>query len=383
MIDSVPGVQCQVDGGELRQVLIGGVEQIVYFVVFVLSYSRLMYVSARARPLDTGTLIRMHDAAFRYFGGLPQECVYDQTKLVVINEEFRELTLNQRFAEYATQAGFEVRACEGYDPESKGKVEAGVKYVKYHSLYAEEFADWEAVHGHLGQWLEQQANARCHGTTGQRPREHFERHERAALKPYLSPTPLLGPAAALARKADKTGLIAWQGNKYSVPLPYQRARVGVDCEAGQLRIHDLASGQCIATHVLCADKGHIIKNTNHYRDYQQRLHDQEAAIAQRLGEVLGTQLCQRLKASEPKIYKDQRAGVLKLLAQHPEVPAELLAAVVERPRLTATQLRDYLEAYRLCPERLPQEPSPLKAAPTLLAAYHGLSQSQPGGHCHE
>jgi len=378
VIDIVPGVQCQVDGGELRQVLIGGVEQVVYFVVFVLSYSRLLYVSASARPIDTVMLIRMHDAAFRYFGGVVQECVYDQAKLVVINEEFRELTLNQRFAEYATHAGFAVRACAGYDPESKGKVEAGVKYVKYNGLYAEEFPDWEALHVHLAHWLERQANARCHAATGEVPRAHFERAERAVLTPYLSPTLLLDPATRVTRKADKTGLIAWQGNKYSVPLNYQQSSVGVDCEDGQLRVHDLASGECIATHRLCPATGQIIKNTNHYRDYRQRIRDLEAAVAQRLGEVLGAKLCQQLKASEPKIYKDQLAGVLKLLQQYPEVPVECLASLAERPHLTATQLRDYLAAYSRCPERLHPEPSQPHAAPTLLAVYHALNQPQPG-----
>jgi transposase len=119
VVDRVPGVQCQVDGGELRGVMIGGVETTIYFMVFVLSYSRLMHVSISAQPIDTQTLIYQHDAAFRYFGGMPQECVYDQTKLVVINEIFRELELNQRFHHYATAAGFYIRACEGYDPESK------------------------------------------------------------------------------------------------------------------------------------------------------------------------------------------------------------------------------------------------------------------------
>ncbi len=38
VLDMVPGVQCQVDGGELREVMIGGVATVVYFVVFVLSY---------------------------------------------------------------------------------------------------------------------------------------------------------------------------------------------------------------------------------------------------------------------------------------------------------------------------------------------------------
>src|SRR3546814_5804012 len=71
---------------------------------------------------------------------MPEECVYDQTKLVVLSEQYRELTLNPRFHEFATTAGFRIYACEGYDPESKGKVEAGVKYVKQDGLYGEEFA---------------------------------------------------------------------------------------------------------------------------------------------------------------------------------------------------------------------------------------------------
>ncbi len=119
VIDAVPGVQCQVDGGELRDVKIGGVISTVYFWVFVLSYSRLMYVSLSKTPVNTIRFIQMHDAAFRYFGGMPEECVYDQTKLVVIKEVFREVTFNERFYRYASAIGLDCRVCEGYDPESK------------------------------------------------------------------------------------------------------------------------------------------------------------------------------------------------------------------------------------------------------------------------
>lgn len=105
IIDHVPGVQCQVDPGELRGVLVGGEPQTLYFVVFVLSFSRLMYVGLSFEPIDTGRFIQLHDEAFRYFGGVTEECVYDQTKLVVIEELYRELTLNQRFAEYAATVG--------------------------------------------------------------------------------------------------------------------------------------------------------------------------------------------------------------------------------------------------------------------------------------
>jgi transposase len=116
-----------VDPGELLGVMVGGVELTLHFLVFVLSCSRLMSVGVSFRPLDTATFIQLHDEAFRYFGGVTEECVYDQTKLVVIREQYRELTLNQRFHQYASTADYRIHACEGYDPESKGKVEAGVK----------------------------------------------------------------------------------------------------------------------------------------------------------------------------------------------------------------------------------------------------------------
>ena len=187
VVDMVPGVQCQVDGGELRGVMIGGKETTVYFMVFVLSYSRLMHVSLSARPIDTQALIYQHDAAFSYFGGMPQECVYDQTKLVVIHEIFRELELNQRFHQYATGAGFHVRACEGYDPERKGKVESGVKYVKQNGLYGETFKDWKSLEAYMADWLDTVANKRLHGTTSQQPWTRYDYEEKGKMQPYLTP----------------------------------------------------------------------------------------------------------------------------------------------------------------------------------------------------
>jgi transposase len=57
VVEGVPGVLCQIDPGELRRVLINGVERVLYFVVFVLPYSRLMYVNVSFRPLDTTSFI--------------------------------------------------------------------------------------------------------------------------------------------------------------------------------------------------------------------------------------------------------------------------------------------------------------------------------------
>ncbi|WP_323012395.1 IS21 family transposase [Castellaniella sp.] len=345
VLQTVPGVQCQVDPGELREVLIGGQARTVHFVVFVLSYSRLLYVGLAFKALDTAAFIELHDQAMRYFGGVPEECIYDQTKLVVIDERYRELTVNARFYEYATHARFRIHACEGYDPESKGKVEAGVKYVKTDCLYGEEFASEQALREHLAQWLEDVANARLHGTTGQIPRELFEKEERKHLRPYNPSFDLTTQSAVWQRRrADKTGLISWQSNKYSVPLAWQRAYVGVVEQDGGLVITDLESGSVIATHTLCVGRGQIAKNNHHYRDHAQRITDLEQEIATLIPSPDAQALCATLKHTSPRIYKDQLVAVCKMLRVYAKTDAGLIAALARRPSMTATQLERYLQA---------------------------------------
>lgn len=347
VLEMVPGVQIQVDPGELRGVTIAGQERTLYFVVFVLSCSRLMYVGVTFRPLNTESFIQLHDEAFRYFGGITEECVYDQTKMVVLDEQYRELTVNPRFHQYATTVGYRIHACEGYDPESKGKVEAGVKYVKQDCLYGEVFASEEAVRQHIQDWLGEVANARTHGTTGQQPRAHFEAEERDHLRPYLAPDSLVHPQAQReTRRADKTGLISWQANKYSVPMAWQQAQVGVCARDGQLQIHDLETGEVIATHALCIEKGCTLKNNHHYRDQTQRIIDLEASIREALTDTQGEALCRLLKQTSPRIYKDQLVATRNLLRQHAPVEAALIDDLLQHHQLTATGLQRRLEAWQ-------------------------------------
>ncbi|MBO6506814.1 MAG: IS21 family transposase [Kordiimonadaceae bacterium] len=371
IIDDVPGVQCQVDGGELRDVLVGGVNRTLYFLVFVLSFSRLMYISTSLRPINTDRFIQMHDEAFRFFGGVPEECVYDQTKLVVIDETFREVELNNRFKQFALHHGFYVHACEGFDPESKGKVEAGVKYGKGDCFCGEQFIDAASIQTHALNWLDEVANVRMHGTTRQVPRELFEHRERACLKPYQAYVP---DTERLTRKADKTGLISYQANRYSVPLAYQRARVVIEPTAHELRILDAITGEELARHTLVAGKGQIVKNTHHYRDVNVVIADRETELIALTG-IYGQPLCDLLKHTSPKIYKDQLAGVIKLLKQSEPVSTDLLERLIARSSLTATQVRDYLQAYARQPTAFAEAPSAHHPAPAgLLSGYGGLHE---------
>jgi transposase len=372
VIDEVPGVQCQVDPGELRNVSVAGVPSTIYFVVFVLSYSRLMYVSLSRTPIDTDRFIQMHDAAFRYFGGVPEECVYDQTKLVVIEERFREVTLNARFHQYASKVGLEVRVCEGYDPESKGRVEAGVKYVKGDGLYGEIYRDWSGLEAYTQQWLDEVANVRIHGTTSEVPRDVYEDRERHLMQPYI---PAAMPMTRETRKADKTGLISFRANRYSVPLAYQRSTVLVEVVDDDLVIRDALEQREIARHAIQSGRGRIVKNTDHYRDLDARVADYEAELRDQIGDTGGRQLCTLLKQTSPKIYKDQLRAVIEILSPVTPLESRLLQRLVERPRLTATQLKDYVAAYQHNPQgfqRSQDDHRPASAA--MLSRYSRLVQ---------
>lgn len=375
VVDEIPGVQCQVDAGELRNVLIDGLETVVHFVVFVLAYSRLMYVGLSFRPLDTQQYIQLHDEALRYFGGLPEELVYDQTKLVVIEEKYRELILNDSFQQYATTAGFRVHACEGYDPESKGKVEAGVKYVKQDCFYGESFRDKQHLREHVLGWLDEVANARTHGTTGEIPQERFERDERYLLKPYLSPARIT-PEASETRKVDKTGLISWKANKYSVPMQWQQGRVGVMEDGGELLVTDLQTGEVIARHALASGKSQIIKNTHHYRDHAQRREQLEQDIQALTGDTeISQALCRQLQRSLPKVYKDQLVAVRSLLRKHAPVDRQVLIRLSQKAGLTASQVEEYLVATRLAKQRERHpEIVPTASVSLDLSAYQPLGQ---------
>ncbi|WP_114418944.1 IS21 family transposase [Marinospirillum perlucidum] len=379
IIDDVAGVQCQVDPGELRGVRIGDQEVTLHFVVFVLSFSRLMYVGLSFQPLDTQAFIQLHDEAFRYFGGITEECVYDQTKLVVIKEQYREIEANQRFYQYATTAGFRIHACEGYDPQSKGKVEAGVKYVKQDCFYGEHFTSQQAVRDHLQNWLDEVANCREHGTTGQIPHTVFMAEERTQLKPYLAPSSLRQPSAIETRRADKTGLISYQANKYSVPLAWQQAQVGVMQQEDHLVITDLNTGEILAEHALCLEKGRIIKNNNHYRDREARVAQLEVEISQMLGDQLGQTLCQQIRRSEPRVVKDQLVALKSILAHLEPEDRTLLAQLAERPGITAGKIKRYLEAERQARSkgRYPDHglPEATSANNVDLSAYQRLGQS--------
>ena len=124
------GAQIQVDWGQTKQKTRSKEEIKLYFISFVLSHSRYKYLEWLDRPFTTQDTIRSHENAFRHFGGMPEEMVYDQDNLIAVSENAGDLLLTQDFQAYQQALGFDVYLCRGSDPETKGKIERVVGYVK-------------------------------------------------------------------------------------------------------------------------------------------------------------------------------------------------------------------------------------------------------------
>src|SRR5690625_7641907 len=105
--------------------------KMLYAAGFVLSHSRFKYVEWIDRPLRTSDLIRMQENAFQYFGGMTEEIVYDQDRLLAVSENAGDLILTESFTKYQKTRGFKIYMCRKSDAESKGKIEQVIKYIKY------------------------------------------------------------------------------------------------------------------------------------------------------------------------------------------------------------------------------------------------------------
>lgn len=304
-----PGFQVQVDPGEDWILLDNHERMKVYFVAFVFGFSRQRYFYVQNKPFNTGDFIRAHEEAFEYFGGIAKEYVYDQTKLVVITEHYREVWLNEEFHRFALKSEFLPVVCEGYDPESKGKVERLVQYIKNDFLYGETFADLPDVREKSLSWLAR-VNNQVHSTTNQIPAVLFN-EEKEVLNPYVS------KQISEKRHVDKTGLISYKSNKYSVPYQYQQKLVMVKAAADTLIITNIRTDEEICRWKISTTSGSRNINNNHYRNYKEELSEIKKNCIEDLKDMQNSEkLINRIISENPKIQRDQLNGLRRLYSKH-------------------------------------------------------------------
>ena len=195
--ETAPGRQGQVDFGEFR--LPWGKR---YALLVVLGYSRLLWFQFYERQ-TMEVLMRGLEAAFRYFGGVPWELLFDQLKAVIIEDRRAsagELLKNAEFSRFSRHCDFVIRACRPYRAQTKGKVERPVRYIRDGFFYGREFVSDEDLNDQALHWLETVANVRVHGTLKEVPLVRFER-ERFLLGP-LAKRPYSGVGSVSSPPAE-------------------------------------------------------------------------------------------------------------------------------------------------------------------------------------
>lgn len=129
-----PGLQAQVDMGEQKLTDMYGKTVKVYIFAMVMSHLRKRFAVLQDHRFNAQKFVAAHDLAFRYFGGRTIEIVYDQDRVMSVSENAGDLVLTEAFECYARYAGFSIHLCRGADPQSKGKIERVVGYVKNNYL---------------------------------------------------------------------------------------------------------------------------------------------------------------------------------------------------------------------------------------------------------
>ncbi|MGH2378765.1 MAG: IS21 family transposase [Candidatus Limnocylindria bacterium] len=183
-LEVAPGEEAQVDfgfGGLVRDPEQDRPRRAWVFVM-TLSCSRHQYAEL-VFDQSVATWLRLHRAAFEFFGGVPRRVVLDNLRAAIVHAALYDPEVQRSYREFAEYYGFLIAPCRPRTPEHKGKVEqGGVHYVKRNALAGRAFRDLHDGNRHLLRWCVDTAGQRVHGTIKQMPLEVFDQVEHAALQ---------------------------------------------------------------------------------------------------------------------------------------------------------------------------------------------------------
>jgi hypothetical protein len=298
------GSQVQVDFGEYNMRDNQGKRVKVFFFTMVLSRSRYKYIWFTNQYFTSELAVQAHEQGFFFFGGIPDEIVYDQDKVFIVSENKGDIILTEGFRVYTRERSFKLHFCKKSDPESKGKIENVVKYVKQNFLYNRSFSDIETLNQEALGWLGRTANQMVHGSTKKEPFKEWE-IERTFLKPYTAYTQKPKQLIYTIRK-DNT--ISWKSNLYSLPLGTYKGRgstVAVKIENDQLIVCHCDDTE-ICRHRIAMGKGQKVKNTNHSRDKHTAIDEMIEQFCQSANNPEQTrQFLNTIRQAKPRYIRDQ------------------------------------------------------------------------------
>ena len=260
---SNPGEEGQVDFGDVgRRYDSEGKLCKAYVFNMRLSYSRMDYYEI-VFDQKIETWINCHINAFNFFGGVPKVIKLDNLKSGIIDSNYYEPKFQKEYKRLSDHYGLLLSPCRPYQPQEKGKVESGIKYVKNNFFAGRKFEDNDSMKKQLDTWFKS-TNERIHGTTKSKPSELFAKDELSSL--IKLPMTKFDMSSWHFRKVSKDCHITLENNYYSVPSKYVSEKVMISLEVHLVKIYK--EDELVATHPRFKGKGKFATNDNHYDKYK-------------------------------------------------------------------------------------------------------------------
>jgi hypothetical protein len=178
-------------------------------------------------------------------------------------DERGEIIWNAVFLDFARYWGFTPRLCRAYRPQTKGKIESGVKYVRRNflcGLLGREPANLADLNAELRRWIAEVANHRVHGTTHQQVLLRWD-EDQFAMQPLNGRQPY-PYADDEQRKVARDAYVSWRGSRYSVPWRLAGKEVWVRDEKDVVEIR--YGAERIAMHAPAARRHQIVTRHEHH-----------------------------------------------------------------------------------------------------------------------
>jgi transposase len=339
----------------------------------VLAWSRWRFVRfTRDESLDT--TLRLLAECFEAAGGVPAEVLADRMGCLKGGVVANVVVPTAAYVRFATHYGFRPDFCEAKDPESKGAVEALVRYAKSDLVVpANDFGgDLAVANAAAAAWCAE-VNAATHSQIAAVPDERL-----AVERDVLRGLPSLRASMrrGVTRKVDKLATVRIGSARYSVPHLLRGQRVDVCTVDDQIEVwhHD----ELVAQHRLVPPGGTSIVD-EHYdkptrkpaRAVRPRSKAEVAFLA--LGEEAVAFLRAAAAAGTTRLPAHIAAIAALREAHGPGPVAAALRRAVEFRRFTADDVRAILAAGPAAPTPTPPGqvlPHRLPAVPTrALDAY--------------
>ncbi len=240
----------------------------------------------------------------------------------MVDENLGKIILTSTFRQYTKSRNFNLHFCRKADPESKGKVENVIQYVKKNFLYNRLYQEIEALNIEAIAWLARTANYLPHNYTKKCPDSEFS-IEKQHLNPYTPMT--IENKEHKKYSVRKNNTINYSSCFYTVPMgTYQgdKTEVAVKINEGIIEIYSL-NNEFICSHKISRLKGKTISNTSHRRDTSKSLNEM---ITQAAGCFTNRELAikyfDQIREKLPRYTRDHLQVILKAAKDIDKEPAD-------------------------------------------------------------